>query len=212
MEKVVTFRDDFGQKVKEYSRKFPNRWDEEKGLKFVVQGGSVKIFTQVPIPDELTQQELGRIHILSRHTWKDSNMIGYRGHGGVRPYDIKGISRILGRPEIDNGIRVMKPLAERQTKKFLKKLMDLNIIAQAKVETGGHKEIQYYFNPLYVFNGDRINHTLYALFNRTLKYYISEYDQRKFESNQDVFKEVYKSYGDHKKSKVTAKRQKRSQS
>lgn len=208
MEKVVTYKDDQGDVVKEKKHYYPNRFDDEKGFLFQMGGGVYKKFLQIPFPDEMTDAEIGKLMRLANFMWKDTNMLGYRGHGGVKPYSIKDMARLLGAKENENGMELIKPLGERQIERFIKKMMDLGVMARSTVVTGGLTEIQYYINPLYAFSGTRINYNLYLLFHKSLDKYIPEWARKRFIGNSpQVFKEVFGSYGDKKR-----KAQKRLQS
>ena len=82
-------------------------------------------------------------------------MLGYRGNGGIRPYNDLQIWQIVG-------------LKEHRAKKFIRKMISLGIMARATVEVGGGKEVQYYVNPIYFFSSNRIPLSLYLLFRHEL--------------------------------------------
>lgn len=200
MEKIVTYKDDAGEVVNEKKHYYPNRFDDEKGFLLLIKGGSFRQFIQIPFPAEMTDAEIGKLMRLGKHMWRDTNMLGFRGHGGIKPYDIQSMAKLLERTVEKDGKQEIEPISIRHMERFIKKMIDLGVMAKARVETGGIIEVQYYINPLYVFGGNRISNNLYILFHASLDKYIPEWARRKFIGDSNTFKGVFNRY-DKKDSK-----------
>ena len=168
MQKKTMYIDEqTGEIVGQKSRYVGNRFDPEKGYLFRNQAGGFSQFYDVPFPPEMTDIEIGRMTRLAKKMWGKTNMIGYRGNGGVKPYDIDGMARIIG-------------LGRRQTYSFIKKMIDLGVMAKVKIESHGKIDYQYYINPLYYNSSNRISLNLYLIFRRQLDPYIPAWAQKRF--------------------------------
>jgi hypothetical protein len=168
MYKEVTYYDSFDNKVKQDRRYYPDKFSDEKGYQFWTQKHACRVFADVPFPKEMTIADIGRMTILSKHIYRDSNVLAYRGNGGVRPYDMDGMAKLLD-------------VKERQAYRFVEKMIRLEVMAKGTFEIGGSMEQQYFISPIYFFSGKYINHTLYMLFrnqlNKTLpKWVVDRYN------------------------------------
>ena len=146
---------DTGEVYKCKVRHIAAAFDDEKGYLFWARKGFAKSFLGVDFPDSMTMTERGQMSTLAKKIWSNTNMLGYRGNGGVKPYSDVQIGQIIG-------------LKEYQAKKFIRKMIRLGIMARATVEVGGGKEVQYYINPIYFFSSNRIPLSLYLLFRKEL--------------------------------------------
>ncbi len=144
-----------GEIVNKKVRHIAVQFDEAKGYLFWARKSFAKSFLDVPFPGGLTHAELGKLAILSKHMWANTNMLGYRGNGGARPYTIVQIGGLVGLKEYQAGV-------------FVRKLERKGVIARAKVETEGRSEIQFYVNPIYFFSSNRIPLNLYLIFREQL--------------------------------------------
>ena len=168
MQKKTMYIDEqTGEIVGQKSRYVGNRFDPEKGYLFRNQAGGFSQFYDVPFPPEMTDIEIGRMTRLAKKMWGKTNMIGYRGNGGVKPYDIDGMARIIG-------------LERRQTYSFIKKMIDLGVMAKVKIESHGKVDYQYYINPLYYNSSNRISLNLYLIVRRQLDPYIPAWARKRF--------------------------------
>lgn len=168
MQKRTMYIDtDTGEIVSDQRRTVGNRFDAEKGYLFRNQAGKFSQFYDVPFPQEINDIELGRMTRLARHMWSKTNMLGYRGNGGIRPYDMAGIANLIN-------------LGERQTYRFVTKMVELGIMAIVKIDSGGKIDCQYYINPLYFSSSNRISLNLYLLFRESLDAYIPKWAQERF--------------------------------
>lgn len=164
--------DDTGQILKTNVRYVGMQFDEEKGYLFWSRKNHAKIFSDIKFPNEINWNEKGRLLELSHHTWANTNLLAYRGNGGIKAYNEKQISEIIG-------------LKERQTKTFIKKMIKYRIIAKAYIEKGNTKEIHYYMNPIYFFSGNRINLNLYLLFKNELDIILPVWVQDKYKEKKE---------------------------
>jgi hypothetical protein len=168
MRKETMYIDDqTGEIVGQKSRYVGNRFDPEKGYLFRNQAGGFSQFYDVSFPPGMTDMEIGRMTRLAKKMYGKTNLIGYRGNGGIRPYDIDGMARIIG-------------LERRQTYNFIKKMINLGVMAKVKVESRGRVDYQFYINPLYYNSSNRIPLNLYLLFRQQLDPYIPIWARKKF--------------------------------
>lgn len=147
---------------------FLNPWfDEEKGYLLWPRKNFAKSYQTIDFPKELNWAERGRLATLAKKIWSNTNMLGYRGNGGIRPYDIKQIGEIIG-------------LKERAAGRFMRKMELLKIIKQIPVKFGERTEIQYYFNPVYYFSNSRLSFNLYLLFREELDVFVPDWVKKEF--------------------------------
>lgn len=132
-------------------------FDNEKGYLFRNQAYYYKGFKlENKLSDIVTDfNDLGRLLVLAEHTYADTNMIAYYKNKKYYPAGIKEISEMI-------------KLCERNTKDFLKRMMDLGIIAKAIINTNEQIEVQYYLNPLYFISSKYLSPGLYMLFRKQL--------------------------------------------
>lgn len=159
--------DTTGQIIKNNLFTFPAAFDDEKGYLFWTRKAFAKSFLDKPFPKEMTKLDIAHITMLSKHLWSNTNMLGYRGHGGVKPYDIDDISKAID----------LKP---RQTYNFIKKMIAIGMIAKVDVTIEQTKETHYYINPLYYFSNNRLSLNLYLIFRNQLDPHLPEWVKNKF--------------------------------
>lgn len=128
---------------------------EEKGYLFWARKNFAKSFVDVDFPHGMTMKERGQMATLSKKMWSTTNMLGYRGNGGVKAYNDEQIGIIIG-------------LKSYQAKSFVRKMIKDGIIAKVTVVTGGDRKIQYYVNPIYFLGSNRIPLSLYLIFKTQL--------------------------------------------
>lgn len=131
------------------------RFDDDRGYLFWARKDFAKSFLDVPYPKEMTDAEIGRIARLAKRMWSNTNMLGYRGNKGVRPYNVEQIGKEIG-------------LGPRQAQRFVKKMIDIGMMAKHEDGKGRSKEVQYYINPIHFFGSNRIPLSLYLLFRKHL--------------------------------------------
>jgi len=155
IKKTVIVNEKTGEKYGETIKQFAPTFDEEKGYLFWPRKSFSKSFHDVDFPGEMNDLEIGRMARLAKRIWSNTNMLGYRGNGGVKPLTIEMMGDILN----------MKP---RQAYRFIEKMIRLGVIGLVKIETEKRKETQYYVNPIYFCSNNRIPLSLYLLFREQL--------------------------------------------
>jgi hypothetical protein len=143
------------------------KFDNGMGYLWRNRGCGVKTFFDVPYPKEMSMIDRGRMATLAKYIWHDTNMLGYRGHGRIKPYDVKSIGEIVN-------------LKEGQAESFIKRMIKLGIIKRIEVPFGDYLEIQFYINPIYYFAGPRLSGNLYVLFHQELDKYLPDWVKAEF--------------------------------
>ncbi|MDP4158222.1 MAG: hypothetical protein Q8911_00460 [Bacillota bacterium] len=162
------YYDDEGKETGKKKIYLPDRFDDKKGYLFWNQTNFVKTFQDVELPKELRKVDIANLFLLSKKVYADTNMIGYRGNGGSpRPMTINQMSEVIKD-------------TERHTTTFIKRMIKARIIAKIDVKIGDDKTIQYYFNPIYFFSSNRLSLNLYALFQKDLDPFLSNYAKQRF--------------------------------
>jgi len=142
-------------------------FDEEKGYLFWARKNFAKSFSDVPYPNEMTDTEIGRMARLAKKIWSNTNMLGYRGNGGVRPYGVPEVAKELG-------------ISERQARTFLNKMVRLGLMARVEVEVGEATETHLYINPIYFFSSNRVPLNLYLIFREQFDAVLPEWVKREY--------------------------------
>lgn len=130
-------------------------FDDERGYLFWNRKTFAKMFDDIEFPDCLSDSEIGKLTKLSKAMYSNTNMIAYRGNGGIKPHNIRTISKLLN-------------LSEHRTKIFINKMIKIGIIGKAKYEVEDAVSYQYYLNPIYFASGNRIALNLYLIFKNQL--------------------------------------------
>ena len=152
----IEYRDpDTGYILRAKERFVDVQWDEEKGYLFWNRKAHTKLFNDVDFPDEMTFADRGRMATLAKKVWRDTNMLAYRGNGGIKPYGIEHIAKVI-------------KTEKRQAYNFVEKMIRLGMMAKVKVETDGRQETHYYLSPIHFCSTNRINLNLYLLFREQL--------------------------------------------
>ncbi|SPF51141.1 hypothetical protein SBF1_50025 [Candidatus Desulfosporosinus infrequens] len=167
MIRATEITDDHGNVVSTKKTYFKDMFDEEKGYLFWNKSSFVKTFQDVELPNEITKSDIANLFLLSKKVYSTTNMIGYRGNGGIKAMDI---------PQMANVIRD----TERHTVLFLNRMVKKRIMAKIEVKIGDDVITQWYFNPIYFFSSNRLSLNLYLLFQKDLDNFIPEYAKQKF--------------------------------
>ena len=149
---------------------------EERGYLFWARKSFAKSFVDVPFPKQMTHSEIGKLAILAKHIWSGTNMLGYRGSGGAKPYTVVQLGRCIG-------------LGERKAKSFVNKMIRLGVMARVIVKAEGRQETQLYINPVYFFSSNRIPLNLYLIFRWQLDAVLPDWVKQEFagqEKGQNV--------------------------
>lgn len=144
-----------GEVVKEGVTHFPAYFDEEKGYLLWPRKNFAKQFADIDFPKDMSMLDRGRMATLAKRIWSNTNMLGYRSHGQLRPYDVDGIGEAI-------------ELSPRYAREWVDKMVDLGVLARVDVTLCGNTETQYYVNPIYFCSSTRIPLNLYLIFRKSL--------------------------------------------
>lgn len=161
---------DDGEIIKNNIHHIAAAFDEEKGYLFWARKSFAKSFMDIPYPPGMNHSEIGKMAILAKKIWSNTNMLGYRGNGGVKPYTPEQIGKFID-------------LGPRQAGRFIDKMIRIGILARVKIETGGKKETQYYVNPVFYFSSNRIPLNLYLIFKDQLDRFLPDWVKQEFSKN-----------------------------
>lgn len=167
MNKVTNIVDDNGVIVSTKKIYFKDMFDEEKGYLFWVQTSFVKTFQDVELPKDITKPDIANLFLLSKKIYSNTNMVGYRSSGGIRPMTVEQMARVIRD-------------TDRHTALFLNRMLKNRIIAKVNVIIGEDVTTQYYFNPIYFFSSNRLSRNLYLLFQKDLDSFVPEYAKQRF--------------------------------
>lgn len=174
MEKRTVYMDDKTGEVVSDRRKFVSAaFDDERGYLFWARKSFAKSFAEVDFPEQMTSLEIGQMTRMAKKIWSNTNMLGYRGNGGVKPYDTDMIAEVL-------------QISPRQAYRFVAKMQRLGVLARVTVDTEGRRETQYYVNPMYFFSSNRIPLNLYLLFRKQLDAVLPGWVIRRFSEQKVV--------------------------
>jgi hypothetical protein len=140
---------------KENTQYIAAAFHEEKGYLFWARKNFAKSFIDVEFPAAMTMKERGQMATLAKYMWSNTNMLGYRGSGGVKPYNEERIGNLIG-------------LKAYQAKDFMRNMIGCGMIAKVIVTIEDEKTTQYYINPIYFFGSNRISLNLYLIFRTQL--------------------------------------------
>jgi hypothetical protein len=168
MHKEESYYNENGEKVFSRTTRFTGRFHEDKGYSFYAHGKSV-CSRVMDYPSSLSKSDLGNLLLLSHHLLPHSNVIGYRGNKGKKAMGVEQIGEVIG-------------LQGRQAQRFLKKMMDSDVIAKRGME--------YVMNPLYFLNGKTIEDELYWLFQAQLDTHLSAWVRDTYRKRRDKERDV----------------------
>ena len=171
MEKLVRFTDTNTGETSERTFFVDNQFDEEKGYLFWSRKGCNKSYHDIRLPKELSWAERGRLEELSRYVYSNTNLLAYRGNGGIKPFKASHIAEKI-------------ELGERQTKRLLKRYIDCEVIAKVHIYVGDTKEEHYYMNPIYFFSSKRLPLSLYMIFKESLDKHLPSWVIGKFSEKE----------------------------
>ena len=156
-----------GELVYNYQKRGVERIND-KGYLFKSNSNKATSYECLELPEELSDSDIGKIFRLKSHIERYSNMLRIRKSKGYFPMEKEDFAKVWN-------------VSERRSRALLTKLKDLGIIAEATIETAKEVSTQFYMNPLYLHNGNRINFTLYRIFDKQLKPYLPEWVIIEFE-------------------------------
>lgn len=160
--KHTVVSNDLGEVITDKTLQYKGRFDVESGYLFWSQRNFVKSFPGVELPGTMRDDEIGKMDRLSHKVFADTNMLAYKGRNGIVPFGMKDIEETL-------------KLGQRQTYRFVDKMLQLGIMARLIIDTKGQKTTQYYLNPMYYFSSNRLSLNLYLLFQDQLNEVLPKY-------------------------------------
>lgn len=166
-QRTETWDDDTGEMLARKERVFPARFDEEKGYLLWHRKDFARSFMDVEFPAGMTMDDIGRMTLLAKRIWSQTNMLGYRGNGGVRPYGIEQIGQVI-------------KCGPRQARRFLDRMIRLGLMARVKVKVSAKEETQWYINPVYFFSCNRLSLNLYLIFREQLDAVLPDWVKQKY--------------------------------
>ena len=167
IKKTQYINTDTGVIQKENTQFIAAAFHDEKGYLFWARKNFSKSFVDVDFPKSMTMKERGQMATLAKKMWSTTNMLGYRGNGGVKSYNDEQIGNIVG-------------LKSYQAKSFMRKMIKVGMIAKVVVTTEGERVTQYYINPIYFFGSNRIPLNLYLIFKSQLDKVLPEWVLEKY--------------------------------
>lgn len=142
-------------------------FDEQNGYLFFSQKNGARTFDGIDLPDTLTDFDIAKLYRLSRRIYRNSNLLTYRTGNNIKPMQIMQIARLLH-------------MSERCAVIFVNKMIRMRILAKAVIDIGSEKQVQYYMNPIYFFNGKWLSLNLYLLFKVDLDGVLPDWVRQKF--------------------------------
>ena len=143
-------------------------WDDERGYLFWPNRNKFSMFTDVPLPKGVTDNDYAKLCKLAHHLKPNTNIIVYRGHSSVCPATIE----IMAKKYLD--------ITPHRAVIFINKMIRLRVIAEDKSKTGNSKHKKYLMNPLYFICGKWVNANLYFAFAKDLDPVIPDYVKVQF--------------------------------
>jgi len=166
---------DTGQITSEKVQHIAAAFHDEKGYLFWARKNFAKSFVEVDFPESMTMKERGQMATLAKHMWSNTNMLGYRGSGGVKAYT-------------DEQIGVLVGLKAYQARDFVRSMIKVSMIAKVTVLLGGEKTTQYYVNPIYFFGSNRISLNLYLIFRKQLDEVLPRWVREEYAASSEKVK------------------------
>ena len=146
-------------------------FDEQQGYLFFSQKNGARTFEGIDLPEDLSDGEIAKVYRLSRKIYKNSNMLAYRTGNNIRAMEIKHIAKVVN-------------MSDRCCTIFVNKMIRKRILAKAIVEIGNVRQIQFYMNPIYFFNGKWLSLNLYLLYKSDLDFLLPEWVKLKFNDSE----------------------------
>jgi len=155
IKKTQYINPDSGEITSEKVQHLAAAFHTEKGYLFWARKNFAKSFVDTDFPVSMTMKERGQMATLAKHMWSTTNMLGYRGGGGVKAYNEEQIGQIVG-------------LKAYQARDFVRSMIKVSMLAKVTVLVGHDTITQYYVNPIYFFGSNRISLNLYLIFRKQL--------------------------------------------
>ena len=158
---------DTGELVYKYHNKGIERLND-KGYLFRSNSNKFTAYSGISLPEELSDNDIGKVYRLKEHLEKNTNMLRIRNHRGYFPMVTDDFAKVWN-------------VSHRRSLELIKKLKELGVLSEGKFESAKTKTTQYFMNPIYFHNGRRITPDLYSLFEEEMKDYLPDWVIREFE-------------------------------
>ncbi len=114
------------------------------------------------LPEECTLTECGKFYRIIRYIIGDNQLLGYRS-GRIKPLTIEKMSEMF-------------KCSDRQTRKFIKKMKNINAIKEVSI----NDTRWYAINPLYALKSKYLSLTTFIIFQDELLPYLPSWAINKF--------------------------------
>lgn len=172
MYKEIAYYNDDGEKIWNRTTSFKGRFNDERGYSLYAHGKTINSRKTVDFPSEMNKLQMANMLLLSKHLKADTNVLVYRTNKGDAPMTIKHIGNIIG-------------TQDKQTRRFVTKMIQLQLMSQQVVKTIErneiHKEIHYIINPMYFMNGKTISENLYEVFRGSMDKHLPSWVKDKYQ-------------------------------
>lgn len=152
-----------GEIIGERTVELYNPFKEGKGYNFKYKSTNTRSYLEIPLPNEFTDTEIGKIYRLSRHIYSDSNLIAKRSNNEIKPLPKKEIQKIIG-------------LHRTKFNPFWKKVLEYSVVKEVKL--GKYK--YFCFNPLYFNSTTYMPLYLYIAFQEELNAHLPHWVIEKY--------------------------------
>lgn len=159
MYRELAYYNNDGEKIWGKTIQFKGRFNEDRGYSLYAHGKTINSRKTVDFPSDMNKLQIANMMLLSKHLQVDTNVLVYRTNKGDAPMTVKHISSIIG-------------TQDRQTRRFIGKMIQLQLMSRQVVKTMErnkiHKAIHYVINPMYFMNGKTISPNLYEIFRGSM--------------------------------------------
>ena len=175
IKKTQYINPDTGEVQNEKVQHLASAFHDEKGYLFWARKNFAMSFADVDFPESMTMKERGQMATLAKNMWSNTNMLGYRGSGGVRAYNEEQIGELIG-------------LKAYQAKDFVRSMIRVGMLAKVTVLVRSETITQYYINPIYFFGSNRIPLNLYLIFKSQLDEVLPRWVKDEYAASRDKAK------------------------
>ena len=157
-----------GEIVREKVLPLYSPFKDGKGYNFKYKSINIKSYLDIPLPNNFSDTEVGRIYRLSRKIYSDSNLLARRSNNEIKPLTKQDIQYLIG-------------IHRNNFNPFWKKVLKHKII---KLIPFGDRSF-YCFNPIYFNSTTYLPVYLYIAFQQELGAYLPEWVVGKYLDMQE---------------------------
>lgn len=173
MYKQISYINNDGESVHSYAVSFTGRFHDSNGYSLYAYGKTINTRTTVRFPKEMNKSDVANMLFLAVHLQMKTNVLVYRTKKGNVPMKVKQISDVIG-------------TQDRQTQRFLSKMIGLGMMKKVTINATDIKVVRYLINPLFFLNGKAISDELYWLFNEELNKVLPKWVQDEYTKRRDA--------------------------